>query len=127
MKFLVIMVLAGGMCANSAQAFDPQIFAPSMAGEHVFNGHAQRCFSHAMVGMDSVINSRLGVPPENVVALAEKAVTTANPDATFDEPILVLMLAAYLWEGSPHSYAIKVFYDCASAAPLLAGRSDFSP
>jgi hypothetical protein len=41
--------------------------------------------------------------------------------------VLALMLAAYLWEGSPHSYAIHVFYECAAAVPVMAGQSDFLP
>ncbi len=107
--------------SSTAQAFDSRVFAADVP---IFSGHMQTCFSHAMVGMDSVINARLGVLPEHVVALT--AITTsASP--SFDEPVLTLMLAAYLWQGSPHSYAIQVFYECAAAAPVMAERSDFLP
>ena len=107
--------------SSPAQAFDSPGFD---IGAPMFSGHLQTCYSHAMVGMDSVINARLGVLPEHVVALTASS-SSAAP--SFDEPVLALMLAAYLWQGSPHSYAIHVFYECAAAAPVMAGQSDFSP
>lgn len=108
-------------------AFDPHVFGSGRVESPVFDGHAQMCFSRAMVGMDSVINSRLGVPPEQVVALAEKTTVNNSLDAQYDEPLLSIMLTAYLWEGSPHGYAIKVFYDCAKTTAHMADRSDFLP
>jgi len=74
----------------------------------------QACYSLAMVGMDSVINSRLGVLPEHVVDLASlpRSVVDVNADS-YDHTLLNVILSAYLWEETPHSYAIKVFYKCA--------------
>ena len=76
------------------------------------NGDQQACFSLAMVGMDSVINSRLGVPPEHALALASLPVV--NNSEPFDTNLLKVILGAYLWQETPHSYAIKVFYGCAA-------------
>lgn len=73
----------------------------------------QRCYGTAMVGMDSVINSRIGVPPEHALELARVSKRSAAGDELFSTELLNNVLAAYLWNGSPHSYAIKVFFDCA--------------
>lgn len=137
----VMLVAAVLLLVNSAQAYDPQSDGLGVAEAATFSGGTftgpmQMCFSRAMVGMDSVINSRLGVPPEHVLALAARLPQTAGiKESTdesfagqrFDEPMLTMMLAAYLWQGSPHSYAIKVFYECAAEPPVMAGRSDFLP
>lgn len=74
----------------------------------------QACYSLAMVGMDSVINSRLGVLPEHVVDLATLPQSVVNVNAeSYDPNLLNVILGAYLWKETPHSYAIKVFYRCA--------------
>lgn len=95
------------------------IFLISLGGTsaHAYESYGlssdqQQCFSYAMIGMDSVINSRLGLPPEHALEIA-RLVNVRNMDVTFDNAILNVMLSAYLWQTSPHSYAIKVFYDCA--------------
>jgi len=121
MKYRNVIAVTVLWFAGTAQAFDAQIFGSEAP---VFSGHMQTCFSHAMLGMDSVINARLGVPPEHVVALTA---STTDTGPSFDEPVLALMLSAYLWQGSPHGYAIQVFYTCAAAAPVMAERSDFLP
>ena len=121
MKILNVMVVTVLWLSTTAQAFDSSTVDAEVP---MFSGHMQTCFSHAMVGMDSVINARLGVLPEHVVALAA---STASATPSFDEPVLALMLAAYLWQGSPHSYAIHVFYECARGTPVMAGQSDFLP
>lgn len=121
MKYRSVIAVTILCFASTAQAFESHIFG---AEAPVFSGHMQTCFSHAMLGMDSVINARLGVPPEHVLALT--ASTTAT-ETSFDQPVLALMLSAYLWQGSPHSYAIQVFYQCAASAPTMAERSDFLP
>lgn len=77
-----------------------------------FGGEQSDCFAKAMVGMDSVINSRLGVPPEHALDLtAQSTPTGAAPE--FDNQTLNVILNAYLWEDTPHTYAVKVFFNCA--------------
>lgn len=114
--------------AGMAQAFDGQFLTD---GPPMFNGRMQTCFTHAMLGMDSVINARLGVLPEHVVALTAKTAAVDVPvdsnagndrEADFDQPVLAVMLNAYLWQGSAHSYAIQVFYDCAASTAVMAGE-----
>ena len=87
---------------------------PAAAFENLssaLNTEQQACFSMAMVGMDSVINARLGVPAEHALELASLPIShNAGP---FDNNLLNIILDAYLWRETPHSYAIKVFYGCA--------------
>lgn len=132
MNYRSVIAVAVLWFSGTAQAFESQIFGTEAP---VFSGHMQTCFSHAMVGMDSVINARLGLPPEHALDVTENAPRLVMSesgevqqiDKSFDEPVLSLMLAAYLWEGSPHSYAIQVFYECAGNTPVMADRSDFLP
>lgn len=77
------------------------------------NAEQQACFSLAMIGMDSVINARLGVPPEHALALSSRTQPVGNGDEPYDTGLLKIILSAYLWNDTPHSYAIKVFYGCA--------------
>jgi len=79
-----------------------------------FGDGQQDCFAKAMIGMDSVINSRLGVPPEHALDLTVKSHRTNTTDATYDSKTLNIILAAYLWEETPHDYAVRVFYNCAT-------------
>ncbi|MCC6208220.1 MAG: hypothetical protein IT488_08710 [Gammaproteobacteria bacterium] len=84
---------------------------PGQAGAH--------CFGLAMVGMDSVINSRLGIRPEHILHLA-----TTDPDsaiasqdeirssALYSTRLLRIIFDAYLWEGEPHEYASEVLERC---------------
>lgn len=75
---------------------------------------AQLCYGYAMVGFDSVINSRLGVPVEHAVGLAEKSpYTSVNGERQYSTPVLKIILNAYMWPHSPHDYAVGVFYRCA--------------
>ena len=80
----------------------------------------QQCYGVAMVGFDSVINSRMGVPPEHALDLAtvhrytprdsQGLVDVSDIYGTY---LLNVILSAYLWDGNPHSYAVSVFYRCA--------------
>ena len=96
---LAMMLLAGG-----SQAFD----------NHVVGMAESSCYGQAMVGMDSVINSRLGVPAEHALHLSLKSSRHVAMDDEYSTSMLNTILAAYLWDDTPHSYAIKVFYACAA-------------
>ncbi len=76
----------------------------------------QQCYAKAMIGFDSVINSRVGVLPEHALDLAIKTNLEVSADGAkeYSEEILKTVLGAYLWESSPHSYAVNVFFDCAA-------------
>lgn len=102
--FLVLILLLNGIVINSASAYG---FVPQ-------NSDQEACFASAMVGMDSVINSRLGVPPEHALELSEYINTETTASREFDNDLLTVILAAYLWKESPHSYAVNVFFECAS-------------
>ena len=72
------------------------------------------CYSQAMIGYDSVINSRLGVPAEHALDLASlNHLPISSNQPRYSKALLKTILNAYLWSESPHSYAIKVFYGCA--------------
>ena len=76
----------------------------------------QQCYAKAMIGFDSVINSRVGVLPEHALDLAIKNNMNVSSDGAkeYSEEVLKTVLGAYLWENSPHSYAVNVFFDCAA-------------
>lgn len=86
----------------------------------------QDCYGKAMVGLDSVINSRLGVPAEHALELARVQTKNAS-NHRYSQDMLRTILDAYLWEQSPHSYAVKIFYRCASerGSSLHSAKNDW--
>lgn len=78
-----------------------------------FDGEQSDCFAKAMIGMDSVINSRLGVPPEHALDLTIEPRKVDTASAEYDSYTLNVILNAYLWEDTPHKYAVNVFFKCA--------------
>jgi len=79
------------------------------------------CYGLAMVAMDSVINSRLGVLPEHALQLAlvepGAHITTLEELYLADaySPLLLkIVLDAYLWERAPHEYADLVLDTCSA-------------
>ena len=92
---------------------------PNSVSMQTIRDDSSYCYGLAMVGMDSVINSRLGIHPEHLLHLA-----VVDPEATITLPehlyipdrysplLLKIIYEAYLWEGSPHEYANQVMYTC---------------
>lgn len=78
-----------------------------------FGTTAQSCYAKAMVGMDSVINARMGVLPEHALGLALKTGAISDDNSTYFTDTLIIILDAYMWEESPHDYALNVFFQCA--------------
>ena len=74
---------------------------------------AQFCYGYAMVGYDSVINARLGVPAEYALGLAKKTPVANGGDGRYSVNVLKIALNAYAWSGNPHDYAVEVMYRCA--------------
>ena len=66
------------------------------------------CYGYSTIAYDSVINSRLGVPPETAAGLAKISANIYSVD------ILKIIIGAYQFnkEKSPHDYALQVFTDC---------------
>lgn len=80
---------------------------------NAFGGDQDDCFAKAMIGMDSVINSRLGVPPEHALDLTVLKQQTSSQSGEYDNDTLNVILSAYLWKDTPHTYAVRVFFNCA--------------
>ncbi|MDH3325261.1 MAG: hypothetical protein OEM38_00925 [Gammaproteobacteria bacterium] len=73
----------------------------------------QACYAVSMVGYDTVINSDLGMPLDQVI---DSMVTNNNALQTLDiyqDYLFLVVMDAYNWEGSPHTYAVKTMYQCA--------------
>ena len=73
--------------------------ASAIAYEYnAFGGDQDDCFAKAMIGMDSVINSRLGVPPEHALDLTILPQQTGSQSGEYDNDTLNVILSAYLWK-----------------------------
>jgi len=82
-----------------------QVFASGLSDQE------SQCYSVAMVGYDSVINSGLGVPLDQVI---DTMVTHNNSTITiYKDYLLLVVMDAYNWDGTPHTYAVKTLFDCA--------------
>lgn len=91
---------------SAAPAFASSQFVP-------MDAPMQLCYAKAMVGMDSVINSRLGIAPEHALELSRSAIY-GTPEDPYWTNLLTVILDAYLWPGAPHDYAVRVFFACAN-------------
>ncbi len=80
--------------------------------------HEEHCYGRSMIGYDSVINSRLSVPAEHALNLAalSRSPTTGT---VYSKAMLNTIWNAYFWQDTPHSYALKVFYRCATEQTTL--------
>lgn len=116
-KLLSTTVMSALLSVSSwAQGYD---FSPVSEAE-------QACYANAMVGMDSVINARLGVPAEHALELAALNLPVGSDAQRYSKDMLRTILDAYLWQQSPHSYAVKVFYRCAvEQGPLHSAHNDW--
>jgi hypothetical protein len=85
----------------------PPLAGPVLAGDDT---GTQVCYGYARVAYDMVINSRLGIPPDHVVGLAERPAATA--ERRYSTPVLKIVLGAYLWHGEPDEYAAQVMSSC---------------
>lgn len=105
MKKLIQICVGGAMMFAGLSAYAEN-------GDHYgLSKSQQKCYSRAMVGLDSVINSRIGVPVEEAMEITRKKGKVSISDQ-FDKSYLLAVLHAYMWSGSPHTYAIKVFSEC---------------
>ncbi len=74
----------------------------------------QECYAVSMIGYDYVINSRVGVPMKralNTVSVNSNAIAISD---VYKTRLKKTVRKAYLWEGSPHDYAVKVLFRCAA-------------
>ncbi|MDX1250651.1 MAG: hypothetical protein IDH49_00055 [Gammaproteobacteria bacterium] len=76
-----------------------------------FSATEEACYAQGMVALDSVINARLGVHPEDLLPLA-RIDPRAPVIVAYSENILGVIYGAYLWEGEPSGYAMRVFHRC---------------
>jgi hypothetical protein len=90
------------------------------------NSHESLCYGRAMIGYDSVINARLGVPAEHALNLALLGRPPTTAGTVYSKAMLTTIWDAYLWQETPHSYALKVFYRCAAEQTTLhSARNDW--
>ena len=100
---LAAMLLSLGFGSVSASSGGPGL-----------NEMEQACYSVSMVGYDTVINSDLGLPLDEVI---DSMVTNNNSLQTLDiyeDYLLLVVMDAYNWDGSPHTYAVKTMFKCAA-------------
>lgn len=81
------------------------------------------CYSKAMIGFDSVINARLGVPAEHALTYTYRSLDATPEQSQYLDNILIVVWGGYLWKSSPHNYAISVFYHCAQDSALTTSAA----
>lgn len=69
------------------------------------------CYAYAMIGKDTVINSRLGLLPEELIQIAVlSSPTTTGP--RYSTVLLKTILDAFLWQESAQNYAHSILENC---------------
>lgn len=82
--------------------------------------HESECYSVAMVGYDSVINSDLGVPLDQVIDTFLQNSDGMQTLEIYQDYLLLVVMEAYQWEGTPHMYAVRTMYQCAAKHSEIA-------
>lgn len=77
-----------------------------------FDWKEHPCYAQAMIGRDSVINARLGLPAEHALGIVGFGEPRKSGDLYDSTELLKVMWSAYLWDDSPHEYSRKVFREC---------------
>jgi len=77
-----------------------------------FTDNENICYAVAMIGYDSVINSRSGTTIEVSLKMISQRTDIAEHHPLNRIPLLSTVLGAYLWKGAAHTYAIKTFSKC---------------
>jgi len=77
------------------------------------NQHEEECYAVAMVAYDTVINSNLGLPLDEII----DSMVENNSSETIDiyqDFLMLVVMDAYNWKGSPHTYAVRALFQCAA-------------
>lgn len=82
--------------------------------------HESECYSVSMVGYDSVINKNLGVPLDEVIDTFISNNDGMETLEIYQDFLLLVVMEAYQWEGTPHMYAVKTMYQCAAKHSEIA-------
>ena len=99
---------------NLLIGFGLLLFSSTGVYASALDQHEDECYAVAMVGYDSVINSNLGVPLDQVI---DTFLTNNDGMQTleiYQDFLLLVVMEAYQWEGTPHMYAVKTIYQCAA-------------
>lgn len=70
------------------------------------------CYARSMIGFDSVVNSRVGLNPENSIHITQNTFPNNHPLNKIE--LLTIIMNAYLWTDSPHTYSVITFSNCIS-------------
>ncbi len=84
------------------------------ASASALDSHAEECYAVSMVGYDSVINASLGVPLDEVINTFLENNTEVQSLEIYQNFLLLVVMDAYQWGGTPHMYAASTMYQCAS-------------
>ena len=85
----------------------------SSAFSSSLNEHEEECYAVAMVAYDTVINSNLGLPLDVIIDSMVKN-NSEDTSVIFQDFLMLVVMDAYNWQGTPHTYAVKALYQCAS-------------
>ena len=99
------LLIVGGMILMAAS-----VHCYALDGRR-FSATEEACYAQSMVALDSVINARLGVYPEDILPLA-RIDPRVPVTVVYSENILGVIYGAYLWEGEPSGYAMRIFHRC---------------
>ena len=79
------------------------------------NQHEEECYAVAMVAYDTVINSSLGLPLDEIIDSMVKNNSNEETSVIYQDFLMLVVMDAYNWQGTPHTYAVKALYQCASS------------
>ena len=108
-------MLKNGLSILTTAIFYLGIYLPTgNAYSSALDKHEGECYAIAMVAYDTVINSNLGLPLDEIINSMVENSSATNTIDIYQDFLLLVVMDAYIWEGSPHTYAVKAFSKCAA-------------
>ena len=99
-SFLVLAAFF--LCLNAGNALSSSL-----------NQHEEECYAVAMVAYDTVINSSLGLPLDEIIDSMVKN-NSEETSVIYQDFLMLVVMDAYNWQGTPHTYAVKALFQCAA-------------
>lgn len=93
------------------------------ANSSTLSPQEEQCYAVAMVAYDTVINAGLGLPLDEIIDSMVENGKKSDAIDIYQDYLMLVVMDAYNWTGTPHTYAVKTLYQCATDQETIAFNS----
>lgn len=85
----------------------------SNANASTLSPQEDQCYAVSMVAYDTVINAGLGLPLDEIIDSMVRNGEKSDAIDIYQDYLMLIVMDAYNWTGTPHTYAVKTLFRCA--------------